>query len=353
MLHAVLLSALLVPQEPVLSGPKDADALLAQPASSLVAGETVALAYSGFRAGQHPDRGDGAKNPSRAEILEDLQILEASGVRLVRLYDAGENSSQVLDVIDEEGLAIRVLLGCWLRAELSNHEACAWLNEPIPDDELAENRLWNVAEVGRTVALAHAHPASVSAVNVGNEALVDWNDHRVEYDSVLAYVRTVRAAIEQPVTVADNWAVWTTDAGARLAAELDFVGVHSYPVWEGAPVEDGLVRTIRDVARVRAALPDAPLAILEAGWATTANEFGPRASEAHQARYVAELCAWGARTNVTVFLFEAFDEPWKGDPNNPAGAEKHWGLWNVDRTPKAAARALTKAIDETAAPTPR
>ncbi|MEL6713864.1 MAG: hypothetical protein AAFP86_08830, partial [Planctomycetota bacterium] len=75
MLHAVLLSALLVPQEPVLSGPKDADALLAQPASSLVAGETVALAYSGFRAGQHPDRGDGASNPSRAEILDDLRIL--------------------------------------------------------------------------------------------------------------------------------------------------------------------------------------------------------------------------------------------------------------------------------------
>jgi hypothetical protein len=35
-----------------------------------------------------------------------------------------------------------------------------------------------------------------------------------------------------------------------------------------------------------------------------------------------------------VFFFEAFDEPWKGDPNNPAGAEKHWGLFSVDRTPK-------------------
>ena len=42
-----------------------------------------------------------------------------------------------------------------------------------------------------------------------------------------------------------------------------------------------------------------------------------------------------------LFLFEAFDEPWKGDPGNPAGAEKHWGLWNVDRTPKPAAAALT------------
>ena len=39
-------------------------------------------------------------------------------------------------------------------------------------------------------------------------------------------------------------------------------------------------------------------------------------------------------SNITVFFFEAFDEPWKGNPDNPLGAEKHWGLFNVDRTPK-------------------
>jgi exo-beta-1,3-glucanase (GH17 family) len=86
--------------------------------------------------------------------------------------------------------------------------------------------------------------------------------------------------------------------------------------------------------RVRAALPGKPMAILEAGWASTAIEFGDRASEASQARYYRELRQWAAANNVTVFFFEAFDEPWKGDPNNPFGAEKHWGLFFVDRTPK-------------------
>jgi exo-beta-1,3-glucanase (GH17 family) len=43
-------------------------------------------------------------------------------------------------------------------------------------------------------------------------------------------------------------------------------------------------------------------------------------------------------TKTTVFFFEAFDEPWKGDPNNPMGAEKHWGVFNVDRTPKEVVR---------------
>ena len=41
---------------------------------------------------------------------------------------------------------------------------------------------------------------------------------------------------------------------------------------------------------------------------------------------------------MTVFFFEAFDEPWKGNPNNPQGAEKHWGLFFVDRAPKQAMR---------------
>ncbi|MBT8441776.1 MAG: hypothetical protein KJO76_05260 [Gammaproteobacteria bacterium] len=33
-------------------------------------------------------------------------------------------------------------------------------------------------------------------------------------------------------------------------------------------------------------------------------------------------------------IFEAFDEPWKGNPDNPTGAEKDWGVFFVDRTPK-------------------
>ena len=69
-------------------------------------------------------------------------------------------------------------------------------------------------------------------------------------------------------------------------------------------------------------------------WATVAIEFGDRANEADQTRYYLELRDWARATNTTVFFFEAFDEPWKGDPDVPLGAEKHWGLFNVDRTPK-------------------
>jgi exo-beta-1,3-glucanase (GH17 family) len=314
-------------------GAKEESTTFKQSPSALLSGEVMAVAYSGFRAGQHPDRGEGAVNPSDEEILEDLQILVEHGFSLIRLYDTGENSVTTLRLIREHDLPIKVLLGIWLRAEISNHEGCPWLDEPIPDEKLAANTVENAAEIERGIELAQQYDDIVTAVNVGNEALVEWNDHMVSLENVIAYVRQVKAAIDQPVTVADNYEWWIED-GAPLAAEVDFLGIHTYPAWEEKTIDEALPYTIENMVRVRDALPGKPMAILEAGWATTAVEFGDRASEAKQARYFEELSGWATATNTTVFFFEAFDEPWKGDPNNPHGAEKHWGLFFEDRTPK-------------------
>ncbi len=305
-----------------------------QSADALVHGETMAIAYSGFREGQHPDRGDGAVNPSDANILEDLNILIDYDFKLIRLYDSGENSLTTLRLIRDNNLPIKALLGIWLEAEISNHEGCPWLDEPIPEAELAANTLRNLAELKRGIDLANEYPDIVVAVNVGNEALVEWNDHMVPLEKVITYVKQVKASIQQPVTVADNYEWWILD-GAPLAAVVDFLGVHTYPAWEEKEIDEALAYTIENIDRVHAALPDKPIAILEAGWATVAVEFADRANEANQTRYYRELGDWAATTNTTVFFFEAFDEPWKGDPNNPLGAEKHWGLFNVDRTPKS------------------
>ncbi len=58
-------------------------------------------------------------------------------------------------------------------------------------------------------------------------------------------------------------------------------------------------------------------------------------NEENQKLYYEDLMNWSAKNKTLVFFFEAFDEAWKGspDPNEP---EKHWGLFNTDRTPKLA-----------------
>lgn len=331
----------------LLLAPAGAQHQIDQEPSALLDGRVEAICYSGFREGQHPDRGSGAINPSDEEILEDLRLLiRETPFRLIRVYDSGPNSEAVLRLIEEHGLPIRVLLGAWLAAEVSN-PGCPWMPEPYPEETLAANARGNATEIGRAIRLANAYPESVVAVSVGNEALVSWTDHMVPVESVIRYVRTVKAAIHQPVTVAENYE-WWAQQGRELAGELDFVSVHLYPIWEDRDIDEGLSYSIANMQRVRDALPDAPLVITEAGWATTASEFGPRASEEKQFRYFREIFEWARAVNVTTFFFSAFDESWKGDPANPAGAEKHWGIYFEDRTPKLLARSLSAVERESA-----
>jgi exo-beta-1,3-glucanase (GH17 family) len=301
--------------------------------SELLNGQVMAVAYSGFREGQYPDRGDGAVNPNAEQILEDLNILAAHQFNLIRIYDSGENSATTLRLIQQHKLPIKVLLGIWLEAEVSNHEGCAWLDTPIPAADLAANTLNNAAEIDRGINLAKQYSDIVIAVNVGNEALVEWNDHMVTLPSIINYVRRVKEKIKQPVTVADNYLWWIRD-GSPLAAEVDFIGVHTYPIWENKTIDQALAYTIKNIEDVHRALPDKPIAVLEGGWATTATEFSEQANEANQARYFREVAKWAKDKNITFMFFEAFDEPWKGNPDNPEGAEKHWGLFKVNRTAK-------------------
>jgi exo-beta-1,3-glucanase (GH17 family)/beta-glucanase (GH16 family) len=314
----------------------------------LLAAEVMGVAYSGFRAGQHPDRGSGAVNPSAAQISEDLDILVRHGFRLIRLYDSGANSETVLQTIRERNLPIKVLLGIWVEAEVSNHEGCPWCSEPIPAETLAENTRINADEITRGIKLAQEYTDIVVAVNVGNEALVDWNDHMLTLASIIDYVRRVKGAIQQPVTVADNYLWWIRE-GAPLADEVDFIGVHSYPAWEHKSIDEGLAYTIENIEAVHAALPGVPIVVLEAGWATTAIEFSEQASEVNQRRYFNELRHWAQASNTTVLFFEAFDEPWKGDPQQALGAEKHWGLFGVDRRPKLAMQGMPSTLYDTSA----
>jgi exo-beta-1,3-glucanase (GH17 family) len=308
-----------------------------QKPGELLGGFKRAVCYSGFRHAQHPDRGDGAVNPGDKEILEDLRLLGQQGqFGLIRLYDAQANSEAVLRLIETNHLNLKVLLGAWLDAEVSNTN-CPWHKEPYPKDVLAANKVKNAGEIERAIRLASQYSNIVVAVAVGNEALVDWNDHMVPVVSVIGYVRKVKQSIAQPVTVADNYN-WWAHQGAALARELDFVSVHTYPAWEGKDIDDAMALSIANLQAVRNALPHSRLVITEAGWATAASEFGPRADEAKQKRYYHDLFAWAGRMNITTFFFEAFDEDWKGDPNNPLGAEKHWGLYTVDRQPKQVMR---------------
>jgi len=288
-----------------------------------------AICYSGYRENQSPLSRD---FPSYAEICEDLRILEHNW-QYLRLYDCSRHAELVLQVIANEGLEFRVMLGADMRAEVSNPN-CPW-GADFAEAQLARNRAANRAEIDRMISLANHYPDIVFAVSVGNEASVEWTDHMVPVDSLVAKARRLRQAVRQPVTFCENYAPWTEKL-EPLAAELDFISLHTYPVWEYRDIDAALAYTRQNYCSVADHYPDLPVIITEAGWTTSSNGRGIEpwnASEEFQARYYSQLIDWSNQHQVLTFIFEAFDEPWKGSPD-PLEPEKHWGIFTVERKPK-------------------
>jgi exo-beta-1,3-glucanase (GH17 family) len=182
---------------------------------------------------------------------------------------------------------------------------------------------------------------------VGNEATVDWTDHLVPLERMFRHVRRVRSSVVQPVTVCENYVPWQHEL-RELAAELDFIALHTYPVWESRSIDEALAYTRENYESVARLYPDKRVVITEAGWTTGSNGRGIRpehTSEELQARYCRELTDWARGQDILTFVFEAFDEPWKGSPD-PLEPEKHWGLYTVDRQPKQAIGALSPQLSQ-------
>ena len=294
-----------------------------------------AICYSGYREGQSPRE---RIFPTYEEIREDLRIL-ARNWEYLRLYDSGPHAETVLRVIRDERLNLRVMLGLDLAAESSNPQ-CPW-GANFSDAVLSANRRANAEELQRLIGLSNEFNDIVFSVSAGNEATVDWTDHMVPVETIIRYVDVLKRAVRQPITFCENYVPWSRKL-KPLAEMLDFIAVHSYPAWEYRSIDDALEFTKQNYYSVVDHYPDKPVIITEAGWTTAANGCGiepHNASEELQASYYEQLLNWTTREEILTFVFEAFDEPWKGSPD-PLEPEKHWGLFNVQRMPKLAIRGL-------------
>jgi exo-beta-1,3-glucanase (GH17 family) len=288
-----------------------------------------AICYSGYREGQSPDL---RIYPSVSQVREDLHLL-ARHWPLLRLYDCSLHAERVLQVIRDDGLPLRVMLGAYLGAEMNNF-GCPW-GGTYSEEQLDASRRENAAELERLVRLAREHPHTVFSVAVGNEATVDWSDHIVPVPKMIEYVRWVKARLPQPVTFCENYVPWQHKL-RDLVPELDFLSLHTYPVWEYKHIHEALDYTKDNIASVARLYPGKTIVITEAGWCTNSNGRGMNAEHAVQelqALYYRDLMAWTQAEGLLCFVFEAFDEPWKGS-TDPLEPEKHWGLFTVDRRPK-------------------
>jgi exo-beta-1,3-glucanase (GH17 family) len=116
-------------------------------------------------------------------------------------------------------------------------------------------------------------------------------------------------------------------------------------VWEYQGIDTAIGYTLENYHGVAGRYPDKPVVITEAGWTTNSNGRGidpQNANEELQAEYYRQIMDWSNRHEVLTFIFEAFDEPWKGSPD-PLEPEKHWGIFTVERRPKLVMQTLFAA----------
>lgn len=285
-----------------------------------------AAAYGFYREGQAP----GLAAPSREEMLEDLNILTPYW-KHIRVYGADDDSEQLLQVIRENRIPVKVMLGIWLENET---------RDPL-------KRFDNLEQLRKGIRLANDYPDIVSLVSVGNETRVYWSYHRMQEVNLIRYIRMLRPAVTQPVTTADDYLFWLEEESNAVADELDFIATHIHPLWNGRTLEESVIWIDSVYQQLQARHQDKPIVIAETGWATDydqndtgtgaqGTQFKEAPNEKQQEIFFKKIREWSDKNRVMTYWFEIFDESWKGggSSSSPKHAEKHWGLFYEDRSPK-------------------
>ena len=305
------------------------DPFVLRPFEPYLDGEWIgdAISYGCYREGQAP----GVLGPSEEEILEDLNILKHYW-NLIRIYGADSDAERVLKVIRDNDLPFKVMLGIWLENETKH----------------PERKQENIEQVLKGIELGNKYADLIAAINVGNEALVYWSFHRMEQPNMIKYIRLVRNNTTVPVTVADDYNFWNKPESKEVADEIDFIVTHIYAMWNGKTLANAIdwMDSIY-YHQLKVMHPNKEISVGETGWATNYNphKVGPgeqgtlikgKVGVEGQENFLFQLNNWTLENQVTTFLFEAFDEPWKGggEQSGPNEVEKHWGVFYENRTPK-------------------
>lgn len=335
--------------------------------------EYLAISYGGYRQKTRDIQ------PTISELKEDMKILAAMGIKVLRTYNVQlQQAPNLLKAISElkaedSSFEMYVMLGAWIDCQN------AWTDlEPNHDVESDQN----ANEIDRAVALAKAYPDIVKIIAVGNEAMVRWaTSYFVRPNVILKWVnhlQDLKKTGELPkdlwITSSDDFSSWGgedpsyhTEDLENLIKAVDYISMHTYPMhnshynpvfWFVPENDSDFSKQEKIELAMQRALSFAkaqhdsvsnyikslgvnkPVHIGETGWATVSNGYygknGSRATDEYKSGHYYELIrAWSNANNVSCFYFEAFDEQWK-DAHNSKGSENHFGLLTLNGQAKYA-----------------
>lgn len=197
--------------------------------------------------------------------------------------------------------------------------------------------MYNDTQIQMLAELANEYKEYFLAVSIGNENRPSWGADLVTEERLIGFAAALREKTGLPVTYCEGAGEW--ENLVKLAEMLDFISIHSYPLWNGKTLKEAVKMNESDYRKVAALYPDKQVIFTECGWTTACNSSMDvsQVGEEQQKKYLKELLLWTKSMDIPVFLFEAFDEPWKGGPSAQE-PEKHWGIFDVDRVGKQVIR---------------
>ncbi|MDI1231029.1 MAG: glycosyltransferase [Methylobacter sp.] len=241
--------------------------------------------------------------PSEADIDRDLSLL-ANKVHAVRTYSVLKGLDKIPELAAKHNLNTTV--GAWI------------------DGNLEKNR----QEIETLINVSRQNNPNIVRIMVGNEVLLRAD---MTSEQLIEYIREVKKNTWRPVSTSETWDVWLKHP--ELVAEVDFIGVHILPYWEGIAAEDAVDYVFDRYHAVQQAYPNKPIVITEVGWPSDGQPFKhATASVSNQAKFLRNFLNRADTEKVNYYIVEAFDQPWKMSLEGSAGA--YWGIFNADRQPK-------------------
>jgi exo-beta-1,3-glucanase (GH17 family) len=325
-----------------------------------------AICYGGYRAKTRDIL------PTLAQIKEDMLILAAMNIKIIRTYNVHfDETKLLLKVIaqmkkDNPDFEMYVMLGAWIDCK------DAWTPKPIHDQESDRNAV----EIAEAVRLANEYPDIVKVIAVGNEAMVTWAaGYFVTPNIILKWVNHLQDLKKNNnlpkdiwITSSDNYAAWGggdtsyhKDELKQLYNAVDYISIHVYPMHEThynpqfwgvlssektlteeqqidslmARARDFGIEQYQNVKKYMNSLGiQKPIHIGETGWASSSDGFygqeGSKACDEYKSSsYYNLMRAWTDKEKISCFYFEAFDEIWK-DQGNSLGSENYFGIFTID-----------------------
>lgn len=264
-------------------------------------------------------RGSNERDVTEDELRTLLSVI-AVNTKWIRTYGCMHGLDAVGRIAHE--MDVRAALCADIGSdEVKSRQEIDRLKQQIADDDQADQL------IGGT---------HVDMAVVGNDVLCA---NKMLLPKLISYLEEVKQYIRGkgcciPVTTGEAWGNLNGLDYAQiedLSSVLDVVAFNCHPYNERVPIEAAVAHLDAAYSVLKSKYQGKELVVAETGWPDAGRSNGEAvASPENAAFFLANAMNWARTSNVKTFYFEAFDEAWKGTPDD---YEAHLGIWTSDLKP--------------------